>query len=152
MFLCLILATYPVFVSHPTPQHVNLTQTVIFTCNAIGYNVSYQWTIGSGSFPSKVTGINSNTLVIPDVRSSDDNTYTCVASNEGGNATSNAIKLTVIGMTMYDRKPVSSRNSCTWSSSLAINSVQPSDTLSSQNTYQWYFYNYMYTFRVSTCV
>ena len=93
-----ILATYPVFVSYPTPQHVNLTQTAIFTCNATGYNVSYQWTVGSGSFPSKVIGINSNTLVIPDVRSSDDNTYTCVASNEGGNASSNDTKLTVIGM------------------------------------------------------
>ena len=36
--------------------------------------------------------------MIPDVRSSDDNTYTCVASNDGGNASSNATKLTVIGM------------------------------------------------------
>ena len=44
-------------------------------------------------------GINTNTLVIPDVRSSDDNTYTCVASNEGGSATSNATRLTVAGMT-----------------------------------------------------
>ena len=98
--LYLTLATYPVLVSHPTPQHVNLTQTATFTCNATGYNVSYQWIIGSGSFPSKVTGINSSTLVIPDVRSSDDNTYTCVASNEGGNASTNATKLTVTGMTI----------------------------------------------------
>ena len=66
---------------------------------ATGYNVSYQWTIGSGSFPSKVTSINSNTLVIPNVRSSDDNTYTCVASNQGGSVSSNAAKLTVTGMT-----------------------------------------------------
>ena len=110
MLLNLILATYPVFVIHPTPQHVNLTQTAIFTCNATGYNVSYQWTIASGSFPNKVIGINSDTLVIPDVRSSDDNTYTCVASNEGGNASSNATKLTVTGMIIvysYYRKPVS---------------------------------------------
>ena len=98
MLLYFILATHPVFVIHPTPQHVNLTQTAIFTCNATGYNVSYEWTIGSGSFPSKVIGINSDTLVIPDVRSFDDNTYTCVASNEGGNASSNATTLTVIGM------------------------------------------------------
>lgn len=64
---------------------------------ATGYNISYQWTIGSGSFPSKVIGINSNTLVIPDVRSSDDKTYTCVASNQGGSVSSNAAKLTVNG-------------------------------------------------------
>jgi len=62
--------------------------------------VSYEWTIGSGSFPSKVTGINTNILVIPDVRSSDDNTYTCVASNEGGNVSSNTARLTVTGTTI----------------------------------------------------
>ena len=47
-----------------------------------------------------MTGINTNTLVIPDVRSSDDNTYTCVASNQGGYVSSNAAKLTVTGMTV----------------------------------------------------
>ena len=88
------------FVIRPSSQSIDLTQTVTFTCNATGYNVSYQWTIGSGSFPNKVTGINSNTLVIPNVRSSDDNTYTCVASNEGGNVSSNASQLTVTGKTM----------------------------------------------------
>ena len=93
-----VLVTSPVFVSYPTPQHVNLTETAIFTCSAIGYNVSYQWTTASGSFPDKVIDINSNTLVIPDVRSSDDNTYTCVASNEGGNTSSNATQLTVTGI------------------------------------------------------
>ena len=90
------------FVSYPTPQYVDLTQTAIFMCNATGYisNISYQWIIGSGSFPKKVIGINSNTLVIPDVRSSDDNTYTCVASNEEGSISSNATELTVTGMSM----------------------------------------------------
>ena len=89
----------PVIVTHPSSQSVDLTQTITFTCNATGY-VSYQWIIGSGSFPNKVTGINSNTLVIPNVRSSDDNTYTCVASNEGGSVSSNAAQLTVTGKTM----------------------------------------------------
>ncbi|XP_065912159.1 uncharacterized protein [Dysidea avara] len=88
----------PDFVTHPSPQSVDLTQTATFTCSATGYNVTYKWTIGSGSFPSKVTGINTNTLVIPDVRSSDDNTYTCVASNEGGNVSSNTARLTVTGL------------------------------------------------------
>ena len=69
-----------------------------FTCSASGYNVHYQWTIGSGSFPSKVIGINTNTLEIPYVRSSDDNTYTCTISNDGGSVTSNPAKLTVTGM------------------------------------------------------
>ena len=87
-------------ITHPSSQSVNLTQTATFTCNATGYNVSYQWTIGSGLFPYKVTDINSNTLVIPDVRSSDNNTYTCVTSNEGGSVSSNAAQLTVTGKTM----------------------------------------------------
>ena len=95
-----MLAPGPLIVTHPSSQSVNLTQTATFTCNATGYNVTYQWTIGSGSFPNKVTDINSNTLVIPNVRSSDDNTYTCVASNEGGNVSSNAAQLTVTGKTM----------------------------------------------------
>ena len=91
---------HPVLTTLPSSQSVDLTQTATFTCSATGYNVNYKWTIRSGSFPSKVTGINTNTLVIPDVRSSDDNTYTCVASNEGGSVSSKGAKLTITGMTM----------------------------------------------------
>ena len=80
------------------PQTVGLTENVTFMCSAIGYHVHYKWKIGSESFPSKVTSENTNTLVIPDVRSSDDDTYTCVASNQKGNDSSNAAKLTVTGM------------------------------------------------------
>ena len=91
---------FPSITTHPSSQSVDLTQTATFTCSATGYNVSYQWTIGSGSFPNKVTGIDTNTLTITDVRSSDDNTYTCVVSNRGGSVSSNATQLTVTGMTM----------------------------------------------------
>jgi len=91
---------HPVLTTLPSSQSVDLTHIATFTCSATGYNVSYKWTIGSGSFSSKVTGINTNTLVIPDVRSSDDNTYTCVANNEGGSVSSDGAKLTVTGMTM----------------------------------------------------
>ena len=98
-YVSLYLVERPAFVTRPSSQSVNLTQTATFTCSATGYNVSYQWTIGSGSFPNKVTGINSNTLVIPNVRSSDDNNYTCEVSNEGGTRSSSA-QLTVTGMSM----------------------------------------------------
>jgi len=87
----------PKLISAPASQHVNLTQTATFTCSATGYSVQYNWTIGSGTFPSKVIGIDTNTLVIPDVRSSDNDTYTCVASNEGGRVSSN-VQLTVTGI------------------------------------------------------
>ena len=67
-------------------------------CFALGYNVSYQWIIGSGSFPSKVTGITASTLVIPDVRLYDENTYTCLATTYRGCASSVATQLIITGM------------------------------------------------------
>ena len=87
--------------THPSSQSVDLAQTATFTCSATGYDVSYRWKTGSGSFPTdRVTGINTDTFTITDVRSSDDNTYNCVASNEGGNVSSNFAQLTVTGKTM----------------------------------------------------
>ena len=90
----------PQFSQHPSPKNVELTQCAKMTCSTTSYAVCYQWTIESGSFSSKVTGINSDTLVIPDVRTSDDNIYTCTISNDGGSVTSNPAKLTVTGMTI----------------------------------------------------
>ena len=101
MPLICVLVLPPNITTHPSSQSVNLTQTATFTCSATGYNVHYQWRRGSGRFPNhRVSGRNTDTLTITDVRSSDDNTYTCVASNEGGSAPSNAAQLTVTGMTM----------------------------------------------------
>ena len=91
------LVNLPKFKTQPSSRIVELGKYAAFTCSATGYNVKYQWTIGSGLFPTKVTGVNTNTLVIPDVRSSDDNTYTCTISNEGGSVTSHPAKLTVTG-------------------------------------------------------
>ena len=98
-FICFIV-TPPTITTPPSSQNVILTQTAIFTCSATGDDVKYQWTIGSGSFPSKVTGINTNTLLIPDVRSSDDNTYSCTISNDGGSVKLDPVKLTVTGMSI----------------------------------------------------
>ena len=92
----------PMFTSQPSSQSVDLTKTATFTCTATGDSVNYYWKIGSGSFPSKVTGINTNTLVISDVRSSDDNTYCCTISNAKGSVTSEPVQLTVTGMTIIE--------------------------------------------------
>ena len=92
------LVEHPKFTTQPSPQSVGLTQTATFTCSATGDDMKYQWTIGSGSFPTKVNGLNTNTLVIPDVKSSDNNTYSCTISNDGGSVTSDPVKLTVNGM------------------------------------------------------
>ena len=93
-----MLVIHPKFTSPPSPQSVGIAQTATFTCSAAGHDVKYQWTIGSGSFPSKVTGINTNTLEIPDVGPSDNNAYCCTISNDGGSVTSDPVQLTVIGM------------------------------------------------------
>ena len=97
-FLLLAVPSRPTIFLHPSSQYINLTETATFTCNATGYNVNYHWTIQSGSFPNKVTSVNSNTLIISDVRSSDVNTYVCVASNQGGSVSSHAAKLMAVGM------------------------------------------------------
>ena len=76
---------------------VKLKENAKLTCKATGDNIDFKWTIGSGTFPDKVTGVNSDTLMIPDVKSSDKNTYTCVASNEGGSDSSD-VTLTVTGI------------------------------------------------------
>ena len=99
IFLLLFTDKAVPVVNHPVSlQKIDLSKDVTVTCPVTG-GYSYQWTTESGSFPSKVTGINTNTLVIPDVRSSDDNTYTCVASNEGGSVFA-VTQLTVTGMSM----------------------------------------------------
>ena len=89
------------FLSQPPSYSVNVTETASITCSAIGYNVSYQWIIESGSLPSKVIGTDSSTLMIPNVTSSDENTYTCVVTTKRGCVSSNATQLTVIGMISY---------------------------------------------------
>jgi len=96
------LVTPPTFTTPPSPQSVDLTQTATFTCSATSDNMKYQWTIGSGSFPSKAIGVNTNTLLIPDVRSSDGNTFSCTISNDGGSVTSDPVKLTVTGKPTTD--------------------------------------------------
>jgi len=88
--------------SQPSSQGVDLTKTATFTFTATGDSVNYDWKIGLGSFPSKVTGINTNTLVITDVRSSDDNTYCCAISNAKGSVTSEPVQVTVTGIIIIE--------------------------------------------------
>ena len=123
-YVSLYLVERPAFVTRPSSQSVNLTQTATFTCSATGYNVSYQWEIRSGSFPDKVTGINSNTLVIPNVRSSDENFYTCVISNEAG-MRRNGARLTVTG-NEYDDSVMCWRKCCIDDTGLPVVTVMPS--------------------------
>ena len=98
-YLCFTIGRPAVFLSQPPQYNINLTETASIKCSAIGYNVRYQWLIESGSFPSKVIGKNSDTLVISNVRSSDKNTYTCLATSWSGCVSSSTVQLIVTGMT-----------------------------------------------------
>ena len=88
------------FLSKPSLYYVSLRETASITCSASEYNVSYQWIIESGSFPNKAVGTYSNTLVIPNVTSSDENTYTCMVTTQKGCVSSNTTQLIASGI--YD--------------------------------------------------
>ena len=89
----------PIILDISISQNLDILQRAVLVCNVAGYDVSYYWTIGSGQFPSKVTGINSSTLTVPDLRSIDSNLYMCEASNLVGMVNS-SIQLTVTGIDM----------------------------------------------------
>ena len=86
------------FLSQPSSFSVDIAGTASINCYVFGYDVSYHWIIESGSFPSKVIDTNTSTLVIPGVTSSDENTYTCVATTVSGCVSSNTTRLVVTGM------------------------------------------------------
>ena len=91
------LVSPPIFTTHPSSQSAQIAENATFSCYAIGYKVKYHWKMKSGSLPSKVIGKNTNTLVIPGVTLSDNNIYTCVASNIKGIVSSNPAELIVKG-------------------------------------------------------
>ena len=88
----------PVIIDPPEDQNVLALQDAIFTCNATGYKVEYHWINVSGSIPSRAAGINSFQLTIVNVTPSDNATYKCVVTNEGGSVESDPVELRVIGM------------------------------------------------------
>ena len=89
------------FLSQTPSFSVDITGTASITCSASGYNVTCHWIIESGSFPSKVIDTNSSTLVIPNVTSSDENSYTCVATTVSGCVSSSTTRLVVTGMNWW---------------------------------------------------
>ena len=69
--------------AHPKDTIVGVGRDVTLTCNASGAdNLKYQWMrMGNKTIPSTVTGVSSNTLVIPSVRVDDSGQYKCVVSS-----------------------------------------------------------------------
>ena len=73
-------------------------QSVILTCSATGTDVVYQW-MRNGVI---ISDDNSNVLGINEIKQSDDGVYQCIASNKGGNATSNPAMIKVYGKKSFN--------------------------------------------------
>ena len=83
----------PSIITHPDNATILTGQSVNLRCGAVGTNVTYQW-IRNGVI---ISDDNSFVLTINEIRQSDDGIYQCIASNKGGNATSNPAMITVYG-------------------------------------------------------
>ena len=75
---------------------INNSTNVSLTCEAEGAT-SYNWERQSGSIPSGVTGVNTNTLTIINLTPEYAGNYRCVATNDSGSSSSDYGTLTVNG-------------------------------------------------------
>ena len=90
IYVCTVL---PSMNTHPDNVTVLTGQSVNLTCSATGTDVVYQW-MRNGVI---ISDDNSNVLRFNEIKQSDDGTYQCIASNKGGNATSNPAMIKVYG-------------------------------------------------------
>ena len=74
----------------------NDSTSVTFTCLAYEAS-SYYWERETGDIPSNAVGINTNILILHDIRPPDSGRYRCVAENEHGQTYSNYAMLSVEG-------------------------------------------------------
>ena len=84
---------------HPLDKTIkvdNDSTSVTFTCLAYEAS-SYHWQRETGDIPSNAMGINTNTLILHDIRPPDSGRYQCVAENEHGLTYSNYTMFTVGG-------------------------------------------------------
>lgn len=90
--LTIAVAATPAFTSQPAGQTIATGGTVVFAAAATGSpSPTYQWSLDG----SPISGANDPTLVIHGVTAAIAGTYTCVATNPLGTATSASAALTV---------------------------------------------------------
>ena len=90
IYVCIVL---PSMNTHPDNVTVLTGQSINLICSATGTDVVYQW-MRNGVI---ISDDNSNVLRINEIKQSDDGIYKCIASNKGGNATSNPAMIKVYG-------------------------------------------------------
>lgn len=82
----------PAFTTQPAPQTVNVGASVTFSASASGTPApTYQWQKNS----APISGATGATLTLNNVQTSDAGTYSVVATNSAGNATSTSVTLAV---------------------------------------------------------
>ena len=88
-------AAGPVITKQPAAQSALPGGKAVFTVEATGENLKYQWYGGTDASPTPVGG-NDKTLTLTNLTLNNDGTdFWCVVSNEAGSVTSNKAKLTV---------------------------------------------------------
>ena len=93
MHVLLYHTVLPSMNTHPDNVTMLTGQSVNLTCSATGTDVVYQW-MRNGVI---ISDDNSNVLSINEIKQLDDGIYQCIASNKGGNATSNPAMIKVYG-------------------------------------------------------
>ena len=76
----------PVIISGPESQTVQVGSPVLFTVEASGQDLIYQWQHNG----SNIAGATSSGLALANVQLTDAGTYTVVVSNAGGSVSSSA--------------------------------------------------------------
>jgi Immunoglobulin domain len=83
----------PAAASQPSSQSIASGSTVVFSFPATGSPTpTYQWSLNG----APISGATSSALVLSGATSSDAGSYTCVATNSAGTATSSPATLTVV--------------------------------------------------------
>ena len=98
--LSCISTVTPAIETHPQADPVKEGENLTFFCNATGSSLTISWTKNRSSInPNEDVRIRLSTdkkhLTIRNVSRKDNGVYRCVASNNVGNATSNAAIVTV---------------------------------------------------------
>jgi len=89
-----MLVAPPMITKLPTNQkRITALQEVMFTCEAKGFNVKYEWKRHKNSIIIR----RQSSFTISEATPSDEGQYYCVAMTDGGYAFSNNVTLTVDG-------------------------------------------------------